>query len=381
MDEEILQLATRIIREANVNGVPADEQMRLFFKRNPGFIRERSGDISRAIYTFYRWSGFANPKDSLPAKVRFANNRAAEYVKNPSTFSLKALKHAVPRWLEREMELTYEWLSAIQVDPVIWLRARKGEAEGLRERMRIQSEPIERFPEAIAYDGTQDLYRHADQRAGNFQIQDISSQIVSHLCDPKPGATWWDACAGEGGKTLHLSDLMANKGLIWATDRSKRRLAHFKKRAAKAKAFNVRLREWDGSANLPTKTQFDGVLVDAPCSGVGTWQRKPHARWTTTANDVKELADVQEKLLSNVARSVKRGGKLVYAVCTLTQKETTAVADAFAKRFPEFEPLEMPAMTEGGDPAAQLTILPHHFRGNGMFVAAWRRRNESDLQD
>ena len=373
MDEEILQIATRIIREANVNRVPADEHMRLFFKRNPGFIRERSGDIVQAVYTFYRWSGFANPKDSLPAKVRFANTRAADFAKNPGSFSLKALKHGVPRWLEREMELPYEWLAAIQHEPLMWIRAKRGDADDLRQRMDIRSKPLERFPEAIAYDGNKDLLRHPDQREGRFQIQDISSQIVAYLCDPKTGETWWDTCAGEGGKTLHLSDLMENKGLIWATDRSKRRLTHLKKRAAKAKAFNVRLREWDGGEHLPTKTQFDGVLVDAPCSGVGTWQRKPHARWTTTANDVKELAEAQEKLLAHVARSVKRGGRLFYSACTLTRRETTEVVEAFSKRFPEFEPMELPALKDGDEASSQLTVWPQDFQGNGMFVAAWRR--------
>ena len=95
---------------------------------------------------------------------------------------------------------------------------------------------------------------------------------------------------------------------------------------SRAKLFNYRAALWDGSPRLPTKAKFDGILVDAPCSGVGTWQRNPHARWTTTPNDVAELAAVQAKLLGNIASSVKPGGRLVYAVCTLTRAETTAVA-------------------------------------------------------
>src|SRR6185369_226103 len=123
----------------------------------------------------------------------------------------------------------------------------------------------------------------------------------------------------------------------WASDRAEWRLKHLKRRTARAKAFNYRAALWNGGAKLPTKTKFDGVLLDAPCSGVGTWQRNPHARWTTTLEDVKELAAVQKQLLANVAPSVKPGGKLVYAVCTLTKSETTEVMEDFEKRFPEFK--------------------------------------------
>ena len=105
---------------------------------------------------------------------------------------------------------------------------------------------------------------------------------------PHPGETWWDACAGEGGKTLHLSDLMQNKGLIWASDRAAWRLQKSQKAGRSGQGFQLSFGSLGWRTELPTKTKFDGVLVDAPCSGIGTWQRNPHARWTTTAQDVKE---------------------------------------------------------------------------------------------
>src|SRR4029077_8613282 len=92
----------------------------------------------------------------------------------------------------------------------------------------------------------------------------------------------------------------------------------------------------------PTKTKFDGVLVDAPCSGVGTWQRNPQARWTTTLEDVRELGAVQGRLLAHVAPSVKPGGKLFYSVCTLTRVETSEVADTFTQAHADFEPMNLP---------------------------------------
>jgi 16S rRNA (cytosine967-C5)-methyltransferase len=231
----------------------------------------------------------------------------------------------------------------------------------------------------VQYKGEEDLFRRAEFHAGEFEIQDISSQAVGWLCAPKPGETWWDACSGQGGKLLHLSDLMENKGLIWASDRAEWRLQKLKRRTGRAKVFNYRAALWDGGAKLPTKTKFDGVLVDAPCSGVGTWQRNPHARWTTTLQDVQELAGVQKDLLAHAAASVKLGGKLIYAVCTLTKAETTEIVEHFQQAQPEFEPMMLEfAVGENSKnllpSSSPMTIWPQDLGGNGMFVAAWRQK-------
>jgi 16S rRNA (cytosine967-C5)-methyltransferase len=108
--------------------------------------------------------------------------------------------------------------------------------------------------------------------------------------------------------------------------------------------------------------------VDAPCSGVGTWQRNPHARWTTTLQDVKELSEIQKRLLAHAAPSLKPGGKLFYAVCTLTRSETVDVVADFNSRFPDFEPLVQDEFS------ATRFIWPLDLGGNGMFIAGWRRK-------
>ena len=142
-------------------------------------------------------------------------------------------------------------------------------------------------------------------------------------------------------------------------------------RAARAKLFNYRTEFWDGGSRLPSKTKFDGILIDAPCSGVGTWQRNPHARWTTTAEDVRELAATQLALLHNVTPALKPGGRLIYSVCTLTRSETTAVTEAFSAARPELEPSPLTAL---GTTQASLQLWPHELNANGMFLAAWTRR-------
>ena len=154
------------------------------------------------------------------------------------------------------------------------------------------------------------------------------------------------------------------------------RLETLKRRAARAKLFNYRTVVWDGSARLPTKTKFDGILVDAPCSGVGTWQRNPQARWTTTPEDVTELAATQLALLNHVAGSLKPDGRLVYSVCTLTRRETTGVAEAFAAAHPELEPT--PVLPPSPSPISHLPssilLRPEELNANGMFIASWRRK-------
>jgi 16S rRNA (cytosine967-C5)-methyltransferase len=171
--------------------------------------------------------------------------------------------------------------------------------------------------------------------------------------------------------------MMQNRGLIWASDRADWRLKHLKRRAARAQMFNYRLAEWDGSAKLPTKTKFDGVLVDAPCSCIGTWQRDPHARWVTTVNEVRELSAIQRQMLTHVAPSVKPGGKLIFAVCTLSRAESTETAELFNASHPDFEPLVFPNIqfkqrTVSG--ASSVMVWPSDLDGNGMFIAGWRRK-------
>jgi 16S rRNA (cytosine967-C5)-methyltransferase len=218
------------------------------------------------------------------------------------------------------------------------------------------------------------LFLTKEFHAGEFELQDISSQAVGLICTPGAGQIWWDACAGEGGKTLHLSDLMGNKGLIWASDRAAWRLKKLKRRAARAGIFNYRAAEWDGGSRLPTRTKFDGVLVDAPCSGIGTWLRNPQARWTTTWQDVQELSRLQQQLLRNAATALKPGGKLIYSACTLARAETVVVAETFERSGAEFQRVDFrnPLSPESAA-QSRLCLWPQQFGGNGMFVAVWRR--------
>lgn len=375
MSSPILNQAARILKLVQA-GTPADQALRDSLTPHRHFTDPAGRRaVSRAVFVYFRWWRWLEPKDSLQKQLTAALKLQARFDQNPASIKPEALAaRAVPDWLKDEMDVPADLLRQFQRDPALWIRTRLGSEASVASRLGdclAAHLPAYRFKlSAYRYCGLKDLYRTPEFQGGEFEIQDLASQLVGHACAPQPGETWWDACAGEGGKTLHLSDLMQGKGLIWASDRSERRLAKLRERAARAKVFNYRAAVWDGGAKLPTKTKFDGILVDAPCSGVGTWQRNPHARWTTTPKDVRELAAVQAQLLNHAAGALKPGGRLVYAVCTLTRAETTAVADAFTAAHPDLAPISPDPKSQTPAP---LFLRPHELDANGMFIAAWKK--------
>ena len=381
MSPEIIRFAADVIRQS-AKDRPADAALRDALKANETLTAVQRREIAQAVFTYYRWRGWHDRKREVESRIAWSEELADKFRKNPFTLSAEALRaKAVPEWIHAEMDCPEPWLRSLQWEPRLWLRARPDTARELANKLEQCKVPKGLLMrDAVEFQGAKDLFKTAVFQAGAFELQDISSQAVGVLCAPKPGETWWDACAGEGGKTLHLANLMQGRGQVCASDKAEWRLATLKQRAGRAQVQNYQSAPWDGGTDLPFSMKFDGVLVDAPCSGVGTWQRNPHARWTATANDVRELAELQLKLLTNAALAVKPGGKLVFAVCTLTRAETSGVVSAFSAAQPEFEPMELPVLREeaaklGIKGQPRLTIWPQDFGGNGMFVAAWKRKS------
>jgi 16S rRNA (cytosine967-C5)-methyltransferase len=375
-DSALLNRAARIIDQVSAEN-PADFVLR----GELGAARQLSAgekrDIARAVFVYFRWYRWLDFDQPTQPRLAAALALQKRFDTDPTAIKPETLAaRAVPEWLHTELTAEPAYLRQLQRDSALWIRSQKKFVVAL-PRSLGSCQPAAVLASygldvpgsgALRYNGSKDLFRTDEFQKGLFEIQDLSSQLVGHACAPQPGETWWDACAGEGGKTLHLADLMQNKGLIWASDRSARRLAALRKRAGRAQVFNYRAVNWTGGPVLPTKTRFDGILVDAPCSGVGTWQRNPHARWTTSPEDVRELAEIQWQLLQHAAGALKPGGRLIYAVCTLTRRETSAIADAFTAAHPGFEPSPVLGKTP------QLFLWPQEIDANGMFIASWRRR-------
>lgn len=223
------------------------------------------------------------------------------------------------------------------------------------------------LPSAIELVDEVDVTQSEAWQRGLFEVQDLGSQLLLETIGVEAGCRWLDACAGAGGKSLQLARMLGRHGSVDAFDIRPAALAELQQRAARAGAKNIR-----PILRRPTE-KFDGVLVDAPCSGSGTWRRSPHLKWTTTPATIAERARVQAELLAQFAANVDAGGRLVYATCSLSAHENEHVVDAFLRAHPEFFP-EPFLQTFGATPrGAGLLILPALHNTDGFFVASLRR--------
>ncbi|MBY0500922.1 MAG: RsmB/NOP family class I SAM-dependent RNA methyltransferase [Alphaproteobacteria bacterium] len=250
----------------------------------------------------------------------------------------------------------------------------KGTREEALEHLKKTGLPVnltKHSPWGLRIEGRENITQTKAFQEGMVEVQDEGSQLVVNLMDAHPGQSILDLCAGAGGKTLALAALLQNKGRVIATDTAAWRLKRTKERLKRAGAFNVELREITGIHDKWLKRQkdrFDSVLVDAPCSGSGTWRRNPDQKWNITANDISELVELQKSLLAVAARLVKREGYLVYATCSLFCEENEDVTKSFLENNPQFR--LVPCGLDGHD---FLSLSPHQNNTDGFFAAKFVR--------
>lgn len=220
---------------------------------------------------------------------------------------------------------------------------------------------------------------------GWFQVQDEAAQIVSLLMNPEPGETVLDACAGLGGKTGHIAQLMKNQGKIIASDRDSRKLNQLESEMSRL-GVSIVISETKGFMQQPDKKEFnrfDRILVDAPCSGLGVIRRNPDAKWSVTKNDLKKCQKKQLVLLENVAPLVKVGGCIVYTVCSMEPEENETVIQCFLannKNYSHtgFDPekltdIKLPQESSILDKIGYFKTIPHIHKTDGFFSACLKR--------
>ena len=222
-----------------------------------------------------------------------------------------------------------------------------------------------------------DLTATDGYQAGVFEIQDLGSQTLLAVVTPEPGGKWLDACAGAGGKSLQLAALLGPNGRVTACDVREEALRELRRRARRARLENRIMTlqcDWASNGSGADGDLFDGVLVDAPCTGSGTWRRQPHLRWLLTPEAVAAAAQRQLQILHAAAKRIRPGGLLVYATCSLADAENGGVVDAFLRNAP-FEAVPLPRASALGlsAPDGRLTISPALLNSDGFFVAAMRR--------
>jgi 16S rRNA (cytosine967-C5)-methyltransferase len=236
-------------------------------------------------------------------------------------------------------------------------------------------------PLGVRLEGKPALQHMALFNDGTVEVQDEGSQLLAHLLAPRRGEMVIDFCAGAGGKTLALGALMRNTGRLYAMDISAKRLAKLKPRLARSGLSNVHPVELDSEVDPKLKRMLgkaDRVLVDAPCSGLGTLRRNPDLKWRQTPATVAEMNAKQRAILASAARLVKPGGRLVYATCSLLNEENVNIVNAFLAATPQFTRLnagevlaaQQIVVTTGVD----LELWPHRHGTDGFYAAVLERQ-------
>jgi 16S rRNA (cytosine967-C5)-methyltransferase len=213
---------------------------------------------------------------------------------------------------------------------------------------------------------------------GFLRIQDEAAQLISYLINPNSADSILDACAGAGGKTTHLAAMLKNKGQIIAVDRSEEKIAELRKDAARLGITIIETQNLDLSAGLPDslREKFDYVLVDAPCSGLGTLRRNPEIKWRTTEKDLRNFTLAQKVILQNASAAVKKGGCLIYCTCSLLPEENENIVDDFLALNNNFSICRPPASINKQlvDSRGFFHTYPYKQNMDGFFGAILKRQ-------
>lgn len=279
-----------------------------------------------------------------------------------------AIAHSVPRWLAG---MWFEQLGADEARALLAASNRPAEhalranalvltAQELRRALPVPAHLGPEPPEAVVADAPFDAHGSPLFEIGALLPQSRASQLVAHAVDPRPGEAVLDLCAAPGGKTTHLAALMRDEGRVVAVERHAGRADQLRRTAERMHATIVEVRHGDAADGTPGET-FDRVLVDPPCSGLGTLRSRPDLRWRASPAQIQELADEQRAILDAAAAATRPGGRLVYSTCTLSALENERQVAAFTARHRDFELEDV------------RTTTPHRDGTDGFFVAAIRR--------
>lgn len=298
------------------------------------------------------------------------------------------------RWLDRfGREETGQLCDAVNRIPPVTLRANPLQTSRLELGNLLAAAVGEVRPTMYAPSGLQvtalstAVHDLPGFDAGSFQVQDEAAQLVGHLLSPVPGSKVLDACAGLGGKTAHLAQLMENQGQVIALDQSQEKLTRLSDEMTRLRLTIVQTHchNLKNPLGADGNDPYDSMLLDAPCSGLGVLRRNPDAKWNKSADDIRRCSRMQLQFLSNLAGRLKPGGVIVYAVCTNEPEENGAVIGAFLDRHADFS---IDGLPDRFPPAAASLIdkngffntYPHQNNMDGFFAARLRKNGRKSLR-
>lgn len=323
----------------------------------------------------------------------------AHTIKAKSTENLPlAVQADVRDWLWDKLVVQYGQEQALAICRSMFEQASldlrvntiKGNREDVLKKMLAENTSNEDIialtpysPIGIRMPNRMSISRHVLFTEGKIEVQDEGSQLLAYLVAPKRGQMIADFCAGAGGKSLAIGTLMKNTGRLYAFDVSEKRLHNLGQRLKRSGLSNLHAQVISSEADPKLKRlngKFDRVLVDAPCSGLGTLRRNPDLKWRQTEQDVQELNIKQTNILARAAKLTKAGGRLIYATCSLLQDENEAIAEAFLNANPEFSLVAAnEILTQQQiklDTGKYLKLLPHLHNTDGFFAAVFERKME-----
>jgi 16S rRNA (cytosine967-C5)-methyltransferase len=414
----LLDLTTDLLRQVMKLDAPADPIVSGFFRKHRtlgprerhalaetayGVLRQRlllahlaqsgSGALERRLAAL-AWQGSdATLRSALgPSEQKWL---AEVKALDRSTLQEK-LRHNLPDWLAAPLKAElgedfWPLVAAIETAAPLDLRvnalkAKREEVQAELKAAGIDAELTPFSPWGLRIHGKPALQKLPLFIRGDVEVQDEGSQLLAALLAPKRGEMVVDFCAGAGGKTLALGASMRNTGRLYAFDVSGHRLEGLKPRLARSGLSNVYpaqiAHERDDRIKRLTG-KIDRVLVDAPCSGLGTLRRNPDLKWRQSPKALEELCAKQTAILASASRLVKPGGRLVYATCSLLRRENEDIALAFAAAHPDFEPLPAAATLAAAqverceelDVGGFLRLWPQRHQTDGFFAAAWQRKS------
>ncbi|MDQ8187459.1 RsmB/NOP family class I SAM-dependent RNA methyltransferase [Pelagicoccus sp. SDUM812002] len=289
------------------------------------------------------------------------------------------LEQLLPDWFTSHTQRSPspESLLNLVTRPPLWLRIQKDPREDLVDRLKAKANPAQaeriekhpNVPDCIHAPSDFPLANHPCFLEGDVEIQDISSQILLHLLKEAPKGSWLDACAGAGGKTLQLANLLKPYGKVTAYDKRSSALRELHSRAKRSGLKNISVLD-----QRPTEGSYNGVLVDAPCSGSGTWRRHPYLMRQTREDEIFDYAKTQLAILKSYAPLVAEGGILVYSTCSLSRYENEAVQEKFLEDYTDFRHEPLSSRFGYEDRGRGITVYPEDHNGDGLYVATFRKK-------
>lgn len=335
--------------------------------------------------------GIASTVNGILRSILRQGVRAIEDITDP--IERLAIETSHPQWLVERfvhnygLEVATAMLHENNVPPVQTVRVNRTVATPEQAIASLQAEGLtvqqsDLMPECLHVTNGQPARTKAFQD-GVITIQDESSMIPANVLNPSPGMRVLDMCAAPGGKTTHLAEKMGNKGSILATDLHPHKLDLIDHNTERLGLDIVETAPIDGrkAPNFLQLESFDAVVVDAPCSGLGVMRRKPDIKYTKREEDLENLQKIQLALLDAATKVLKQDGKLVYSTCTVDKQENEGTVEAFLTEHPEMEAIQLESLpTKLAEKQANgmLQVFPQDFGSDGFFVAAFRKKGESN---